>query len=287
LVGGRVLGVDDEPSLRGFHRRLETIVNSSTPRFDCVLFEYVETDSPLWRVLTRERRSRFSRIRPLGETQVHWKLQFPESPMEYWQQFSAKTRNTFRRKKRQLDHDVQVVRDVEDVEDFLCHAAEVSAQSWQAKRIGVRVRNSNQELHLYRTLARLGALRCYLLHSEGKPIAFLIGTQWKKRFVLEETGYDTSYAKQSPGNVLMLCMLEDMLQQDTPQWLDFGFGDADYKRLFGNCSTENGSLLMVSRRLWPALATGVDHWCGTVKERTRACLDVSGMGKRLRRVYRR
>lgn len=287
LVGGQVLGVDDEPSLQGFLGRLETLMHSSSPQFDCVLFEDLETDSPLWRVLNRQRQSRLSRVYPLGETQTHWKLRFPDSPTEYWQQFSSKTRYNFRRAKRLLDHSWQVVQDEEDVEGFLCQAAEVSARSWQAKRIGIRIRNSEQESHLYRTLARLGALRSYLLHREGEPIAFAIGTQWNQRFVLEEIGYDTKYAKQSPGTVLMQCMLEDMLEQDTPKWMDFGFGDGDYKRLFGNCSTESGSLLLVSRRLWPTLATGVDRWCGSVKEKTRACLNAGGIGKRLRQLYRR
>ena len=189
--------------------------------------------------------------------------------------------------KRILDHELVAVTQESQIAEFLVESATISQQSWQAKRIGVRVRADEKQLKQLTQLAQLGALRCYLLHSKGRPVAFSIGTQWNGRYLLEETGYNTSYAKFSPGTVLLLRMLEDMFEHDTPQWLDFGGGDGDYKRLFGNHSTQSGTLLMISRRVWPRMVILVNRVGARLEQWLRACVRHVGLTRRLRRLYRR
>ena len=128
-------------------------------------------------------------------------------------------------------------------------ASRVSAKSWQAKQIGVRVRTDEDQLAFFESLAGVNALRSYVLISDGVPVAFMLGHQWNKVYVVEEIGYDAAYADFSPGTVLMVEAIDDLLDTDRPESIDFGFGDAVYKRIFANSSSQAANLLLVSRKL--------------------------------------
>lgn len=186
-----------------------------------------------------------------------------------------------------FDHQWEAVSDASQVEAFQADASAVSANSWQGKRLGLRVSREDSLLRQFRNLANLQALRCYLLRSQDEPVAFAIGTQWNGRFMLEEIGYDTRYASSSPGTVLLLNMLEDMFQRDTPELVDFGFGDGAYKQLFGNESSQSGTLLVVSRRVWPTLAIGLNRIGTRLERAARVALRFGGLTKRIQRTYRR
>lgn len=249
----------------------------------CLLMEDLAVDSPLWSAF--DGRSSV-RVVTLAEPQTRWVLRFPESAEAYWKRFSSKTRYNFRRQKRLLEHEWEVIEREDQVERFLADAAVVSANSWQGKRIGLRVSTEGSLADQCRQLARLGALRCYLLRSKGEPIAFAVGTQWNGRYSLEEIGYDTRFAEFSPGTVLLLNMLDDMFERNRPEMLDFGFGDGAYKQLFGTDSTTSGTRLIVSRRLGPAFKLAVNRFGAWVENQARSVLKSTGLTTKLRQLYR-
>ncbi|MCY2989947.1 MAG: GNAT family N-acetyltransferase [Planctomycetota bacterium] len=283
LVGNQVLGADDASTARTVIARFEALLAAPAGAPDCILFEDLELDSALCRAAEQTSQAR---ALWLAAPQTRWALRFPAEAPAYWNQFSSKTRYNFRRTQRQLEHTWSAIREPAQVAAFLAESASISQQSWQAKRLGVRVQSDDLQVRQFTHLAELGALRCYLLRSQDTPVAFAIGTQWNGRFRLEEIGYDAAYAKFSPGTVLLLRMLEDMLACDAPEWLDFGFGDGDYKRLFGNHQTSSGTLLLVSRRLWPTLATGLNRTGTWLEQTARAGLRRGGWAGWLRKIYR-
>jgi len=284
LAGGRLQGRDADAAVPTFSAAIEALLVSNAARYDCLLLEDLPIDSPWWGAFAM---SPGLRVTTLVEPQMRWFLRFPETADAYWSRFSSKTRYNFRRQRRLFDHQWEAVTEPSQVAAFLADAAVVSASSWQGRRLGLRVRNDEAQLRQFRTLADLQALRCYLLRSQGEPVAFAVGTQWNGHFVLEEIGYDTRYAGHSPGTVLLLDMLDDMFQHDTPELLDFGFGDGAYKQLFGNESTHSGTLLVVSRRLVPTLAMGLSLLSARLGRMARAGLRFSGLDGWIRRCYRR
>src|SRR5205823_2400496 len=145
-----------------------------------------------------------------------------------------------KRKVTKLDHTIQVVNRADQVAGFLNDAHCISQESWQSKRLGLRIKNSPQEKALYEALAELGALRAYLLHHAGKPIAFSLGIQWNGGYLWDEVGHIAAFSEQSPGTVLFMRMLEDLIARDTPRIFDFGYGDGEHKRLFGTRQTQSG-----------------------------------------------
>src|SRR5439155_10462813 len=122
----------------------------------------------------------------------------------------------------------------------------------------------------YEFLASQGALRAYVLEQNERPLAFEVGVQWKGCFVLEETAYDSAYAPQSPGTVLLFRILQDLVARDTPRLVDFGFGDGEYNRLFANQQTVSGSVLLLPRRLRPMLAVWVERFRRSMSRGFRA-----------------
>jgi CelD/BcsL family acetyltransferase involved in cellulose biosynthesis len=286
LVGNGVIGAESPDLIREFVEQIVAILDDRKNKYDCLLIEDVDTESPLW---TQARTSSNVRAVVLVAPQARWRLRFEGPADSYWNRFSSKTRYNFRRQKRLLGGEAECIRNESQVAPFLEAAAAVSSQSWQGRRIGQRIaRNEKWQSH-FEQLARLGALRCYLLRAKDQPAAFAIGTQWNGRFILEEIGYDTTFADFSPGTVLMLHMLEDMLQNDSPQVLDFGFGDGAYKQLFGNWQSQSGDLLLLSRRLRirPRIAVALNRTCTRLERTVRAGLERSGLSRWARKLYRR
>src|SRR5207253_9536540 len=98
---------------------------------------------------------------------------------------------------------------------FLEKAHEISKHSWQTKRLGIRINSTLEQRNFLEFLASQGALRSYVLEQNGRPLAFELGVQWQGCFVLEETGYDSSYSSYSPGTVLLFRILQDLIARDT------------------------------------------------------------------------
>jgi CelD/BcsL family acetyltransferase involved in cellulose biosynthesis len=173
------------------------------------------------------------------------------------------------------------------VAEFLHKAHQVSKRSWQAKRLGIRITNDPAHRKRLEVLASLGALRSYLLEHEGDPLAFVLGIQWKGCFLFEETGYHSGYKKWSPGTVLLFRLLEDLTVRDTPRLVDFGFGDAQYKRSFANRETLSGPVLLVPRSLRPMAVMWLNRVRQMVSQRMRAVTKSLSLASVLRQLYRR
>lgn len=251
---------------------------------DAVFFEDLDVSSPVAVALERAAAAGTLQVERPRPPQAHWWLDFPTPADTYWARFSAKTRNTFKRKLNKLPHEVTVVRAEADVDAFVAAAREISAKSWQGQRLGDRFApHVHAEL---RTMARLGALRAYLLRAEGKPAAFFVGVQAGGRFVVEELGYDVDFRERGPGTVLMYRVLEDLIGRDTPTMLDFGHGHADYKALFGTRESSSGPLWVVAQRPRPQAMLWLARTLRTAEVQVTALLKSSGLHQRVRRLYR-
>jgi CelD/BcsL family acetyltransferase involved in cellulose biosynthesis len=219
--------------------------------------------------------------------QPHWWIEFPDRPDQYWKQLSGETRRNLRKNTNRLKHAVRSFTAVADVPELLEKAHRISRQSWQAKRLGLRVRNDSQEVRLWESIASLGALRSYVLEQDGQPLAFQLALQWKGCLVLEETGYDAAYRNCSPGSVLTFRILEDLIARDTPRLIDFGFGDAPYKGSLCNRQTLSGPVYLVRRSWRPMTVMWLGQIRSTLSQRLRAVFKALRVLSVVRRVYRR
>ncbi|MGD9855242.1 MAG: GNAT family N-acetyltransferase [Planctomycetaceae bacterium] len=244
LAGLGFLGVDDGPVCDLLVRTIVQEVRSR--RIRVVEFENVHEDSQLWKSL-REVRPLGFRFAPADAFDVHHRIRFPASAEEYWNRFHARQRGRLRKERRRIgDYEVRRYTQASEAGDWLSAAHEISRKTWQSHQLGLRIHNNEQELEWLTFLATLGALRSYVLFVAGRPAAFVQSHQWNGVYHYDELGFDRNLAKQNPGKVLLQEILDDLLAHDCPQTFDFGLGDADYKRFFGNEQSRSATLWMFS-----------------------------------------
>jgi hypothetical protein len=254
---------------------------------DFLLVEDVDDDSLLCAVLRRVARAKFQFFAPKG-FQDRLRIRFPDNGDDYWSRFSSRSRRRSRTQVRRLGETrLERVTDVAQVPEFLAHAHQISRQTWQTHRLGLRIQNNASERALFSLMAEQGALRSYLLFREATPIAFAVGTQFNGQFQFEEIGYDRSIAKLSPGFVMLLKIMEDLLQHDPPEMFDFGGGDADYKRRFANDISRSGNIWLVSPGLRRRAVIGCLKARQKLESATRSILADSRLLTALRQGARR
>ncbi len=251
LPGRRVLencllGDNSPESLNCFVNSLATILDGGET--NSILFQDLDVTSPLREALVAVAKQRHLAVCYPSSPASRWWIRFPEKADEYWSQFSKKTRYNFRYRAKHLEHTVRCITGVDEIPAFVQAVRTVEQQTWQYRRLGL-ISDVQQKLELWGKWAAMGAFRSYLMEQDGRPVAFAIGRQWKDRYTYVETGYDPQYATKSPGQVLLYRMLEDLIANNPPRLLDFGFGDSEYKRMFANHETQSGPVVLVRRSI--------------------------------------
>jgi Acetyltransferase (GNAT) domain len=219
--------------------------------------------------------------------QPRQRIVLPATPADYWSKFSSKTRSKFRRNLKKFgENQLERVTRREELPAFLEAAHQISKQTWQTRQFGLRVRNDQRELAELGALADLGFLRCYLRRVDGLPAAFMIGNQAQGTYHHEEVGYMTHLAKFSPGQMLLVQVLDDLLTHDTPLRFDFGGGDAEYKQLFANDTSESGTVWWICPSLKGRATFGFIGACGFAKRAVRSLVRSAGLATKVRQWIR-
>ncbi|OGJ84553.1 MAG: hypothetical protein A2268_11230 [Candidatus Raymondbacteria bacterium RifOxyA12_full_50_37] len=215
--------------------------------FEAVLFNNLRAGSALHQAIRRNigvlNRDHAALLNP------HWTAVISRSPDDFLKKISRNHRYTLRRQVRLFETTfadklaIRVYTRDEQV-SVLCTDVERIAQKTYQRGIGAGFTHSPEmedRLHVH---ARASSLRGYVLSIEGVPCAFWIGTLYKGVFYLDFTGYDAQYHAHAPGIYLFLKMVEDLCSNTAATSMDFGFGDADYKRRFGDTRWDEVSVML-------------------------------------------
>ncbi len=284
LIGNRFLCSGDET----IHAQLlEAATREVTQRgANYLLIEDVDQESTLLKLANTYPKRGF-RIYSPTSFQERLKIQLPRSGAEYFGKFSSKTRNTFRRKEKKLGA-IRMVRcsTADQVPDFLRDAHQISVNTWQTEQFGLRVKNDASDLAQFTFLASQGALRSYLLYQGDTPMAFIIGNQHRGLYRYEEVGFDRKFHALSPGQTLLIKVLEDMFADNTPDCFDFGMGDADYKRMFANLETKAGNIWLVPPGIKGRSLVAYLNGSRSLRQYGRQMVKVIGWYRKLRQKSR-
>lgn len=284
LAGNRLLGSSDaavqQQLLNGVSQHL------TETRADFLLAEDVESTDPLFQLLETGSHQ-LTAFCPAPFQRRHM-IDLPDTCEEYWSKFNSKTRSTLRRKLKQFGEcRLELINRPFQIPDFLINAQKVAMRSWQSDLLGLRIHNDEFEMQMLTFLASQNALRAYLLWQEDTPVSFCIGTQYNGVFHYEEVGYDRDYAKKSPGQILVIRMLEEMYEQHRPSVFDFGGGDAEYKRQFGTRISESGHVWLLRPGVRSRLIVGYLAGRRAMSQSLRGALARLGLLDRVRKWTRR
>ena len=202
---------------------------------DVAILNYVREDGSLYQLATHVR-SALMRGR-VPASQLHWMLDVPESADEIFAEISREHRRKLRaeaKKFRTAFPDLEIVRfpGGDRLEELITAAEQVAATTYQ-RALGAGFSDTRVIRELITLEAMRGWLRGYVLYVGSRPCAFWIGCAYNRVFLSEYLAHDPAYAKYSPGTFLLMQIIEEICRDDVIA-IDFGIGDALYKRRFSN-----------------------------------------------------
>jgi hypothetical protein len=147
----------------------------------------------------------------------------------------------------------------EQVERLFQDAEEVAKKSYQ-RSLNVGFSDSPEIRARLDYDAMKGWLAGFILYLDEKPCAFWIGSLRDRVFLSNYLAFDPAYRQYSPGMYLMIEVMEALscegrLRTDR---IDFGVGDAVYKKRLSNHSREEALLHLFAPRPGPILGN-VQH----------------------------
>lgn len=276
LYGG-ILGGDIAEDHKLALRQMHSLLQSG--EIDLVFFNHLEVASSMYALATSAT-SLLCRARSLSGN-PHHRLDLNRSYEDYQAALSKSTRKTLRRYRRRLEEDwgsrlsIQCIRDPRRLETILSDAEAIARKTYQ-RGLGVGfVANEEMRRRLRLELER-GWLRAWFLYFDNRPVAYSFISCYHGVAFANETGYAPEHADLRIGHYLNERVIEELCAEPGIIAMDFGFGDAEYKRSICNQMWEERPVYLfaptprgVSMRLLHTVLGGLDSFGRQVIRRTR------------------
>ncbi|MFN8175452.1 MAG: GNAT family N-acetyltransferase [Solirubrobacteraceae bacterium] len=197
--------------------------------------------------------------RPLAPAPApRWSVALPDSPDEFLAARSSSWRQQLRRKQRRLSErygdalQTNVLREPGDLDRVLDDLERVSAGTYK-RGLGVGFERTPEQRALVRLGLERGSYRAWVMSIEGRPRAFVDGYAQGDTFWLGTLAHDPDEEQRplSIGTLLLARAFADLCGEPALHRFDFGSGDADYKRRFGDESHAEADLAMFAPRPRP------------------------------------
>ena len=287
LVHGGVLGVERPDRAQEIVARLRDALTAGVA--EAVFLPALRTDSELYAAAASVR---FPFRQPFAVRTLHWGLQLPGSFEEFLATRSTKTRKNLRVDRNRLRRDygealeLRVFRDPSDADELFRDVATVAAKTYQ-HGLGVAFANTDEDKALTALALDRGWFRAYVLYIGGAPVAFWLGSVYARTFFTGTPGYDPGFADYGIGRYLLVRVIEQLCGDDEVDQIDYGFGDAEYKRRFGNQSWEEADVVLFARRFRPVRVNVMRTALATTLGLVKRALGRAGVAARLKRRWRR
>lgn len=204
----------------------------------------------------------------------------------YLASFSSKSRSTLLRKVRKFTElsggalDLRRYRTPDEIAEFHGIARRLSALTYQEKLLDAGL---PEDAAAMCRLAAEDRARGWILFLAGAPVSYLYAPAEGDTLIYAYLGYDPAQAQHSPGSVLQIEAMRDVIAEGRFRRFDFTEGDGQHKRLFATGSVDCMDLLILRPSL-PNRATvlALKAFDGAVAA-AKQLVGNSGWAKRLRR----
>jgi CelD/BcsL family acetyltransferase involved in cellulose biosynthesis len=284
---GGVLGREDDQAAAAVMAELDAALRRGEA--DVARLRSLKVGSPLYRaarssprLLTRDRLARPAR---------HWRARLDGSFEDYLGRRSSKTRSNLRRYGRKFEAafpqavELRAFRDPAELDQLLDDTRAVYGQTYQ-QALGVGFSDSGIEREVTMFALARGWFRGFVLYVEGAPRAFWHGIRYGRVFSTGPTGYDPAFATHRVGTYLLGRMVEELSREDGLDWIDFGFGDAEYKHHFGDESWLEEDVLAWAPRARPIRLNAARTALLAGDRSARWLLERGGLAGKTRRLLR-
>jgi hypothetical protein len=235
ILFGGVLGDFCQDVIAVFFIKIKELF--SEKRISLLFINFIDDKTDFFKLVGRNKAKGVLTL--CGDKNLHWKMQCPDSIDEFYKTISYKFRKNLNRAKRKIANNKTIEVDFrdytkeEDVDTFLGFSEEIAKKSYQ-RGIGVGFQKSFREELLTNIAAKLGWLFSYVLFLDNIPAAFERIYKYKGTLFCGDAAYDPKFRNEDVGTNLFLYIIEEACKNREIKEIDFGFGDADYKRRFGS-----------------------------------------------------
>ena len=224
-----------------------------------------------------------------SETLLRHRARLPETFAEYLKARSAKTRSNVQRYSRRLEErfgdglELRVFESPADLSRLVRDTRTVSEKTYQ-HGLGAGFVDNDLTRALQQLAAERGWLRAFVLYLDGAPAAFWHGTLYRRIFYTGPTGYDPEHKDLRLGTYVLAKMADYLCGK--ADWMDFGLGDAEYKRHFGDDSWAEEDVLLFARRPRPIVVNLARTGVLSASRAGKTALERSGKLAAARRRWR-
>jgi hypothetical protein len=222
---------------------------------DMVFFNHLRTNTHFYRAV-REIPSFLNRGY-LPKVENHWYMSVPETLASFYQSCSASSRKQYKKCIKRLERAflgqvrVQTYSQENHLDEAIKYASQISTTSYQYS-IGCGFMDNSHTRTLLATSARKKWLRIHVLFVGDEACAFEVWLKYGRTYFGDGMGFDPKWKKWRVGTVLFLKTIESICADPDVDSVDFGFGDAAYKRSYGSKRWDEASVYIFAMRLYPA-----------------------------------
>lgn len=172
---------------------------------------------------------------------------------DYMATFSGKSRSTLRRKVRKFaklsggELDIRSYRSPAEISEFRALALDVSAKTYQEKLLDAGLPADAAYESAMLEAASCGEARGWLLFADRKPVSYLYAPAQGDTLIYAYLGYDPDWARHSPGTVLQIEAMREIIEEGRFAHFDFTEGDGQHKRQFATGGTACVDLLLLRK----------------------------------------
>ena len=287
VVYGGILGVNTTDVCAVIIQKIMDTLTQE--KVDVIRINYLDTDSTFYRLARKTPhllcRTYFPKI------EHHSGMTIPEKIDLLYQTLAPKTRNTIRRKikkpEREFADQIKIVtyRDKDQLHEAISTACEISKNTYHAG-LNAGLINEPKTYKIMSTAAKHNWLRMSILYIKGEPCAFQLGLQYGKTYFLEQLGFHPRWKQWNVGTFLFFKVLEDLCLDSTVEKFNFGFGDAQYKRSYGDESWDEASVYIFAPRFYPICVNMLRTCVAALNSGLRYATNKSGLTNRIKRLWR-
>ncbi len=155
------------------------------------------------------------------------------------------------------------------------------------KGLGAAFSDTPERRRLTSLSLERGWFRVWVLYDEETPIAFWQGSVYRRIYHSGTTGYDPTYSRDRVGIYLLTRAIADLCADPEVDFLDFGFGDADYKRYFSDEAWNESDLVVFAARARPVAINATRTAVMASAYGLRRGLEHFGLADRIKVAWRR
>jgi hypothetical protein len=184
------------------------------------------------------------------EETLHWKASLLGSYENFYQARSKNTKHNLRRYSKMLSNEYGArvryvcLREEHEFEKIMKDTEIIAAKTYH-RSLGAGFIDDDVTRERVRHALRKGRFRAYMAYIDDAPSAFWNGSIYNDTFFAETTGYAPVFERYHIGTWLFVKMVKELCEENTA-FIDFGFGDAQYKQNYCDYNIAEASLYIFS-----------------------------------------